>query len=138
MNAISKIRNYIENKHVLGNKSNYDWLLESKRQLESCLFAKAELVIIEDPDEGGYAAYYPDLPGCITCGETIEEVKANAIDAKSAWFDAVLEDLYKEMNAPSSSQEKGHISLSEIIGDWEAPEDYELCHLGNPEGREVW
>lgn len=23
--------------------------------------------LVEDPDEGGYVASYPDLPGCITC-----------------------------------------------------------------------
>ena len=24
----------------------------------------------EDPEEGGFVVSYPDLPGCITCGET--------------------------------------------------------------------
>lgn len=28
--------------------------------------------IVEDKDEGGFVVSYPDLPGCITCGETIE------------------------------------------------------------------
>ena len=36
----------------------------------------------EDKDEGGYVVSFPDLPGCITCGETIESAVANAIDAK--------------------------------------------------------
>ena len=27
--------------------------------------------IVEDKDEGGFVVSYPDLPGCITCGETI-------------------------------------------------------------------
>lgn len=38
--------------------------------------------IIEDPNEGGYIASYPDLPGCLTCGETLEEAVKNAGDAK--------------------------------------------------------
>ena len=42
--------------------------------------------------EGGYVASYPDLPGCITCGETVEGVVANALDAKKAWIEAALED----------------------------------------------
>ena len=25
--------------------------------------------IVEDKDEGGFVVSYPDLPGCITCGE---------------------------------------------------------------------
>ena len=31
------------------------------------------LEIVEDQEEGGYVVSYPDLPGCITCGDTIEE-----------------------------------------------------------------
>lgn len=38
--------------------------------------------IVEDKDEGGFVVSYPDLPGCITCGETIEHAVANAMDAK--------------------------------------------------------
>ena len=34
---------------------------------------------------------YPDLPGCITCGDTLETALENAIDAKKAWFEAVHE-----------------------------------------------
>lgn len=26
--------------------------------------------IINDLSEGGYVASYPDLPGCLTCGDT--------------------------------------------------------------------
>ena len=25
--------------------------------------------IVEDKEEGGFVVFYPDLPGCITCGE---------------------------------------------------------------------
>ena len=51
-----------------------------------------ELKIVEDPDEGGFVAFYPELPGCITCGETLEEAAENALDAKRAWIEAALED----------------------------------------------
>lgn len=34
--------------------------------------------IVEDKDEGGFVVTYPDLPGCITCGETIESAVKNA------------------------------------------------------------
>ena len=43
--------------------------------------------IIEDREEGGYVVSYPELPGCLTCGETIESAVANAIDAKKACLD---------------------------------------------------
>ena len=40
------------------------------------------LEIVPDIYEGGYVASYPELPGCLTCAETIEEVIASALDAK--------------------------------------------------------
>ena len=48
--------------------------------------------IIEDKEEGGFVVSYPDLPGCVTCGETVESAVANALDAKKAWLEAALED----------------------------------------------
>ncbi|MBE5964919.1 MAG: type II toxin-antitoxin system HicB family antitoxin [Lachnospira sp.] len=48
--------------------------------------------IVEDKDEGGFVAFCPDLPGCITCGETIESAMANALDAKREWLKVALED----------------------------------------------
>lgn len=50
--------------------------------------------IIEDTYEGGYVASYPDLKGCITCGDTIELAAAALIDAKREWFKTALEDGY--------------------------------------------
>lgn len=57
--------------------------------------------IVEDKEEGGFVASYPDLPGCITCGETIENAAANAVDAKRAWIEAALEDGI-EINEPDN------------------------------------
>ena len=47
--------------------------------------------IVEAQDEGGFVASYPALPGCITCGETVESAVANAQDAKRAWLETALE-----------------------------------------------
>lgn len=40
--------NLMENIYVLGNKVNYDWLMESKAQLEAGNFAVRELIEVED------------------------------------------------------------------------------------------
>ena len=50
------------------------------------------LELIPDIDEGGYAARYPDLPGCITCSDTMEGALANILDAKRAWLEAAIQD----------------------------------------------
>ena len=48
--------------------------------------------VVEDKAEGGFVVSYPDLPGCITCGKTMESAIANALDAKKAWLEAALEE----------------------------------------------
>jgi predicted RNase H-like HicB family nuclease len=43
--------------------------------------------IIHPAEEGGYWAEVPALPGCITEGDTMEEVIANLKDAIEGWLD---------------------------------------------------
>ena len=62
------------------------------KTLNEYLAMPYRMEIVEDRDEGGFVASYPDLPGCITCGETVEAAVANAQDAKRAWLEAALED----------------------------------------------
>lgn len=47
--------------------------------------------IIEDQDEGGFVVSFPELPGCITCGETMESAISNAMDAKKTWLESAIE-----------------------------------------------
>ena len=49
-----------------------------------------KMEIIEDTHEGGFVAAFPELAGCLTCGETIEEAVQNALDAKRAWLEAAI------------------------------------------------
>ena len=42
--------------------------------------------IIHLAEEGGYWAEVPALPGCVTEGDTIEEVVANLQDAVEGWL----------------------------------------------------
>ena len=60
--------------------------------------------IVEDKDEGGFVVSYPDLPGCITCGETVESAVANALDAKKTWLEAALEEGI-EIHEPDSLED---------------------------------
>lgn len=43
--------------------------------------------VIHSAEEGGYWAEVPALPGCITEGDTMEEVIANLKDAIEGWLD---------------------------------------------------
>lgn len=62
------------------------------------------LEIVEDQEEGGFVVSYPDLPGCITCGDTIEDAMNNAKDAKKVWIEAALEEGI-EINEPDSIED---------------------------------
>jgi predicted RNase H-like HicB family nuclease len=39
--------------------------------------------IIEAGGNSGYGVYFPDLPGCVSAGDTIEEAARNAEEALS-------------------------------------------------------
>jgi predicted RNase H-like HicB family nuclease len=42
--------------------------------------------------EGNYAAYVPDLPGCVAVGDTREEVEQNIREALAFHLDGLRED----------------------------------------------
>ena len=48
-------------------------------------------VVIERA-EGNYAAYVPDLPGCVSSGETLEEVERRIREAMQFHIDGLKED----------------------------------------------
>lgn len=62
------------------------------KSLEEYLTHFYKMEITEDPEEGGYVISFPDLPGCITCGETLEVAIRNGADAKEQWILSVMED----------------------------------------------
>lgn len=62
------------------------------KTLNEYLALPYRMELVKDPDEGGFVVSFPDLPGCITCGETEEEAVKNALDAKKVWLEAALED----------------------------------------------
>ena len=60
--------------------------------------------IVPDSDEGGFIASFPELPGCLSAGPTIEEAAKNALDAKNQWLKAAYEDGVA-INVPDSEKE---------------------------------
>ena len=46
---------------------------------------------LTEEEGGGYLVEFPDLPGCKSDGETIEEAIANGEDAKRCWIAAMKE-----------------------------------------------
>ena len=52
------------------------------KSIEYCMGLPYRLEITPDLDEGGFVARYPELPGCITVGDSMEEIAEYAEDAK--------------------------------------------------------
>lgn len=63
-----------------------------EKNLDYYMRLSYRVVVIEDKEEGGYALHCPELPGCVTCAETVEEGMKMIEDAKRCWFTACLED----------------------------------------------
>ena len=62
------------------------------KTLDEYLKLSYRMELVEDETEGGYVVSYPDLPGCISCGETIEDAIMNAKEAKKLWLETALEE----------------------------------------------
>jgi len=43
-------------------------------------------VIVHEAEEGGFWAEVPALPGCVTQGETFDELLANVREAVEGWL----------------------------------------------------
>ena len=65
------------------------WLLADPVRVE--FTAGGRILVAEVLAErfGGYSATVPELPGCCTCGDTMEEVRANLVEAASGWLEAM-------------------------------------------------
>lgn len=44
--------------------------------------------IIHKAEEGGFWAEVPALPGCVTQGESEDEIRTNLLEAVELWFEA--------------------------------------------------
>ena len=55
---------------------------------------------LSEEDGGGFVASVPDLPGCMSDGETPQDALANVGDAITAWIEAAT-DMGRPIPAPS-------------------------------------
>jgi predicted RNase H-like HicB family nuclease len=55
-------------------------------------------VVLEECREGGYTAYVPSLPGCISEGDTKEEALANIREAIELYLEPVEDEMVNYEN----------------------------------------
>jgi len=51
-----------------------------------------QFTVVIEPDEEGFHAYAPALPGCHTFGMTIDEARANTLEAIELHVESMLQD----------------------------------------------
>ncbi len=61
------------------------------------------IAIIHEAEEGGYWAEVPALPGCVSEGDTMAEVKANIKEAAEGWLE-VRTELEEQAKAQALSR----------------------------------
>ena len=74
------------------------------KTIEYYLSLPYKMELVADVDEGGYVVCFPDLRGCISSGETVEEAVSNAKDAQREWMIAAMEEGY-EIPEPDDLEE---------------------------------
>ncbi len=51
-----------------------------------------QFTVVIEPDEEGFHAYVPALPGCHTFGDTVEEARVNITEAIELHVQSMVED----------------------------------------------
>ena len=60
-----------------------------------------KIEVMADKYDGGYVLSCPELDGCVTCADNLQDGFANIEDAKKCWFEACIES-GTEIPEPSS------------------------------------
>jgi antitoxin HicB len=65
------------------------------KDLEYYMNLNYKIEIIKDEAESGYVLSIPDLKGCLTCAEKLDQGMIMLEDAKKQWFIAAMESGYE-------------------------------------------
>ena len=69
-----------------------------------------EFAVLYERGDTNWGAIVPDLPGCVSIGDTIEEVRENVVEAIELYIE-VLRDRGEPV--PEPRHETGKVSVSE-------------------------
>ena len=74
--------------------SGVEWVdAFDRRRLIYHVLMKLRLVVEHDSETKRWAAFFPELPGCASAGDTEDEAIQNAKEALELWFEPAPVDL---------------------------------------------
>ena len=50
------------------------------------------VAIVEEEEDRAFGVWFPDLPGCVSAGDTLDEAMANAAEALHLWMEVAREN----------------------------------------------
>jgi predicted RNase H-like HicB family nuclease len=71
--------------------------------------------IVEEEDGKAFGVWFPDLPGCISAGDTLDEAMLNAAEALELWAGAMLESGQKIPAARSLTDLKADSGIAKDL-----------------------
>ena len=81
------------------------------RTIDEYMRLPYRMEVIPDTAEGGYVVRFPELPGCLTCADTLEEAIRNAAECKKEWLTAAMEDGIDIPEPASEDEYSGQFKL---------------------------
>lgn len=77
---------------------------DTRQSLEHYLDLQYPFNVYVDPD-GGYVVVFPDLPGCMTQADTLDELLEMAEDVRTGWIETEYESGH-DIPLPSYPEDK--------------------------------
>jgi antitoxin HicB len=79
--------------------------MSERKDLDYYMGLPYRVEIYPEPDGGGYTAEVPDLPGCLTCADTLAELWEMIEDVRRGWLEIALERGVTIPEPPPASDE---------------------------------
>jgi predicted RNase H-like HicB family nuclease len=73
------------------------------------------VAIVEEEEGKAVGVWFPDLPGCVSAGDTLDEAMTNAAEALQLWAEAMIENGRKIPPARSLTELKADPEVGEDL-----------------------
>ncbi len=73
------------------------------------------VAIVEEEEGKAIGVWFPDLPGCVSAGDTLDEAMLNAKEALELWAEAMIESCQKIPAARTLTELKADSGIAQDL-----------------------